>query len=100
MTARRRVQAAAATDTPMSARRAKELRERRHIILDAAEGIFAKKGYHDASMAEIARVAEFGVGYLYRHFKDKGDLYLAVVERKVDALLGATRVMNSGMTAE
>jgi AcrR family transcriptional regulator len=76
---------------PDDSRRVKEMRARRLAILDAAEGIFAKKGYHDASMAEIARAAEFGVGYLYRHFEDKGDLYLAVVERKIDSLLGALR---------
>jgi TetR/AcrR family transcriptional regulator len=67
-------------------RRSKEMRARREAILDIAEVMFAKKGYHEASMAEIAKAAEFGVGYLYRHFTDKGDLYLAVLERKLDTL--------------
>lgn len=81
-----------ATPTPQEdSRRQKEMRARREAILDVAEMIFSKKGYHDTSMAEIAKTAEFGVGYLYRHFTDKGDLYLAVVERKFDALLSALR---------
>jgi AcrR family transcriptional regulator len=67
------------------------MKERRQSILDAAEVIFAKNGYHDTSMAEIARTAEFGVGYLYRHFTDKGDLYLAVIERKTEAFLSTVR---------
>jgi TetR/AcrR family transcriptional regulator len=72
---------------PEESRRSREWRSRRQSILDIAEAIFSQKGYYDASMAEIAQAAEFGVGYLYRHFSDKGDLYLAVVERKFDALV-------------
>jgi AcrR family transcriptional regulator len=76
---------------PEDSRRSKEMRVRRESILDVAEMMFAKKGYHEASMAEIAKAAEFGVGYLYRHFADKGDLYLAVLERKLDALLSTVK---------
>lgn len=76
---------------PEDSRRSKEMRVRRESILDVAEMMFAKKGYHEASMAEIAKAAEFGVGYLYRHFADKGDLYLAVLERKLDALLATIK---------
>jgi TetR/AcrR family transcriptional regulator len=76
---------------PDDSRRSKEMRVRRESILDVAEMMFAKKGYHETSMAEIAKAAEFGVGYLYRHFADKGDLYLAVLERKLDALLATVK---------
>jgi AcrR family transcriptional regulator len=82
---------------PEDTRRSKEMRARREAILDVAEMMFAKKGYHETSMAEIAKAAEFGVGYLYRHFADKGDLYLAVVERKIDALISAHKAaLSSG----
>lgn len=90
MTQRRRAKEsdAEASDT---SRRAQEMKARRTAILDAAEISFGKNGYHDTSMADIARAAEFGVGYLYRHFTDKGDLYLAVIERKSEALLNTAR---------
>jgi TetR/AcrR family transcriptional regulator len=81
----------AAEAVPVDSRRARELSARRQAILDAAELVFGKKGYHDASMAEIAKIAEFGVGYLYRLFEDKGDLFLAVLERKFDALTETTQ---------
>jgi AcrR family transcriptional regulator len=89
------------TELPETSRRSKEMRARRESILDAAEMMFAKKGYHETSMAEIAKAAEFGVGYLYRHFTDKGDLYLAVIERKIDALGAALRAaLSSGGTVK
>ncbi len=63
----------------MSSRREREHRQHRKEILEAALKVFAQKGYHQASMHEIAHEAEFAVGTLYRFFPGKKALYEAMV---------------------
>lgn len=46
--------------------------------------LFAEKGYHNASMQEIAEHAEFAVGTLYKFFKNKEDMYKALVTEQAD----------------
>src|ERR1700761_5292813 len=50
-------------------------------ILDAAASLFATQRFHEARMEDIAAAAEVGKGTLYRYFKDKEELYLALLER-------------------
>jgi TetR/AcrR family acrAB operon transcriptional repressor len=52
----------------------------RDKILLAALAIFARRGYSEASMDEIAREAGITKGALYWHFQDKQSLYGAVVD--------------------
>jgi AcrR family transcriptional regulator len=51
-------------------------------VLDAAEEVFAASG-PDASIDEIARLAEVGHGTVFRRFPTKDDLMYAVIERHV-----------------
>ncbi len=60
-------------------RKARERERRRREILDAAETVFVRKGYHAATVEEIAQEAEFAVGTLYNFFQSKDDLYAQVV---------------------
>ena len=53
----------------------------RHRILDAAEDVFAQKGYHDAPVEEIGRVTSLSKGGIYFHFPSKEDLFFAVLNR-------------------
>ena len=54
---------------------------RRRAMLDAAQAVFAEKGYADATLDEIADRAEFGKGTLYNYFEGgKEDLLFAVFE--------------------
>ena len=53
----------------------------RHRILDAAEDVFASKGYHDAPVEEIGRVTSLSKGGIYFHFPSKEDLFFAVLDR-------------------
>lgn len=62
-------------------RRERERLTRETEILDAAEKIFARDGYDNASMNEIAKEAEFSKRTLYQYFEDKTDLYLTVALR-------------------
>ena len=58
-----------------------ELQEqRRRQILSAAGRCFADKGFHQTSMAEIAKAAGLSMGLLYRYFANKDALVLAFAE--------------------
>ena len=48
-------------------------------ILDAAEILFAEKGFDAVSMSAIARLAKTSKPNIYHHFNSKNDLYLAVM---------------------
>jgi AcrR family transcriptional regulator len=54
---------------------------RRNQILDAATQVFAEKGFHGATIKEIARLAGIADGTIYIYFKNKPDLFLAILER-------------------
>lgn len=60
-------------------RKEKEQLVRRNLILDAAEELFSRDGYENASMNEIAKLSEFTKRTLYQYFDDKADLYLSVL---------------------
>jgi len=53
-------------------------------MLTAAIELFSKKGYHNVSMQEIARKAEFATGTLYKFFKNKEDLYRSIIIEQAD----------------
>ena len=56
---------------------------RRDEILDAAERVFAEKGYHEAGIADIAAELGIGHGTFYRYFSNKHDIAATVLERVV-----------------
>ncbi len=69
-------------------RRERELNRHRAEALDAAERLLAGRPYPSISVQQIAEEAEFSVGYLYKLFASKDDLYLALLDsRKNDVLL-------------
>ena len=61
-------------------RKQRERERHRREILEAAERVFVRKGYHAATTDEIAAEAEFAVGTLYNFFRSKDELYWQVVE--------------------
>jgi len=54
---------------------------RRKQILDAATQVFAEKGFHRATIKEIARVAGIADGTVYTYFASKDEVLLAVLDR-------------------
>jgi TetR/AcrR family transcriptional regulator len=54
----------------------------REHVLDAAEAVFARKGFHDATVKEIAARAEFSVGAVYGFFENKDDLFRHIYLRR------------------
>jgi TetR/AcrR family transcriptional regulator len=68
----------------------------RDQIMDVAERLFARKGFHDASLREIAELAEYSVGAVYGFFDSKDELYRAIFHRRTSAFLpGMSEVLSS-----
>ncbi|MGI8558944.1 MAG: TetR/AcrR family transcriptional regulator [Solirubrobacteraceae bacterium] len=57
----------------------------RERLLDAARGVFAARGFHAASVDEIADAAGFSSGALYSNFDGKEDLFLELLRRELGA---------------
>ncbi|HEX6291982.1 MAG TPA: TetR/AcrR family transcriptional regulator [Herpetosiphonaceae bacterium] len=54
---------------------------RRHQILNAAAEVFAEKGFHRATIRDIARVAGVADGTIYNYFENKSALLLGLLDR-------------------
>lgn len=55
--------------------------QRREQLLDVAAELFAKAGYARATTSELAKAAGVTEPIIYRHFKSKRDLFVALIER-------------------
>ncbi|MCB1005089.1 MAG: TetR/AcrR family transcriptional regulator [Acidimicrobiales bacterium] len=63
--------------------------ERRRQLLDVALGVFAREGYHQASMNDVAEAAGVTKPVLYQHFESKRELYLELLRDVGGRLEGA-----------
>jgi AcrR family transcriptional regulator len=54
--------------------------ERKAQLLDTAAEVFAKYGYSGTTTAELAKAAGVSEPIIYRHFKNKKELFIALVE--------------------
>lgn len=70
-------------DRRTSAARA-EGREARNELLTAALRVFARRGYREAGVEEIAAEAGYSKGALYWHFSGKEELLLTLLEERID----------------
>lgn len=59
---------------------------RRRQLLDVAITVFARRGYANASMNDVADAAGVTKPVLYQHFRSKHDLYLAALDDVGDRL--------------
>jgi AcrR family transcriptional regulator len=57
--------------------------QRREQILAAAEEVFGARGYHGASLDEIATAAGISKALIYEHFASKRELHASLVESHV-----------------
>jgi len=55
----------------------------REKLLTAARRVFARRGFHGASVEEIAAEAGYSTGALYSNFGGKQDLFLELMEREI-----------------
>jgi AcrR family transcriptional regulator len=71
----------------------------REDIIVAATRVFSDRGYHAASMAEIAKAVGIRKPSLYHHVRKKEDLLFAIHEQMIDELIEQTMpVFTSSMT--
>jgi AcrR family transcriptional regulator len=69
-----------------------EIRDKRKAIIAAARTLFAKQGYEETTIAEIARAAGVGVGTVYLYFENKRQI---LVEVSVSMTVDLAEVMLS-----
>jgi AcrR family transcriptional regulator len=90
--------------------RAEQTSRNRELVLAAARRVFLERGYHAATLDQIAEAAGFSKGVVYSQFAGKGDLFLALLEsriaeraqenaRLVEQALAAGRTGAEGITA-
>lgn len=72
-------------------RKERDRQLRKTDILRAAECLFATKGYHEATIQDIAKKAQYGAGTVYLYFKDKDDLYFSLLEEKIKSMVDAIK---------
>ena len=73
-------------------------RRTRERLLDAAADVFKRLGYHGASLEAVAEAAGYTKGAVYSNFETKADLFLALLDRFVDAEIGAQEQQLDGKT--
>ena len=69
------------TIEPLTPARRREM-TRRHL-LEAAAVVFARDGFHGASLDDVAATAGFTKGAVYSNFKSKEDLFLALFDDRL-----------------
>lgn len=68
-------------------------------LLDAAEEVFGRKGFHDATLREVSELAEFSVGAVYSFFESKNDLFRQIfVRRGEEFMQGIHAVLDDAST--
>jgi AcrR family transcriptional regulator len=72
-------------------RKEREFNLRRTEILEAAVKVFAAKGFHTATVAEIAAASGFAIGTLYQIFASKEQLYTAMLTEKLAMMYAGIR---------
>ncbi|KHL18857.1 AcrR family transcriptional regulator [Mumia flava] len=65
----------------LPSRREQYSEETREALLTTAAALFAQRGFTKTALSAVASEAQVTRGAVYHHFKDKQDLYRAVLER-------------------
>lgn len=68
-------------------------------LLDAAERVIARKGYHDTRIADIATDADVGLGTFYLHFKTKNEIFIELIAKGAQSLRGKLAEAKAGFNS-
>jgi TetR/AcrR family fatty acid metabolism transcriptional regulator len=72
--------------------------DKHEAILRAAIAVFAKRGFFNAQVADVAREASVAAGTVYLYFKGKDDLLVSIFERAIGVGLLEGRAALEGIT--
>jgi AcrR family transcriptional regulator len=72
----------------------------RERLLAAAAKVFARRGYHRATVDEIASEAGFTIGALYSNFAGKEELFLALADRQVEERVAEVSAMGDAAVGD
>ena len=72
----------------------------RALVLEAARHVFLARGYHAATVEEIADEAGFSRGVVYSRFGAKADLFLALLERRIAERAAQMAALAEGLSGE
>jgi AcrR family transcriptional regulator len=64
--------------------RVEQTERNRFLVLDAARRVFLERGYHGATLDQIADDAGFSKGVVYSQFGTKADLFLALLDLRIE----------------
>ena len=82
---------------PDERRRSPKWQARRQAIIDTSAPVFARRGYHATSTAELCAANGLGKGALYHYIGSKEELLAAIHDRVMDeVMVGADRVIQAG----
>ena len=89
-----------ATTTPRKSpgRRQSGAGDKRAAILNAATSVFARHGFFNAQVADVAREAGVAAGTVYLYFRSKDDLLTSIFEESMTRALVATDRVLEGVT--
>jgi len=93
---------ATATQAP-SRREERRIRQQdvsRSQLLDAAEEVFGRKGFHETTLKEVADLAEFSVGSVYSFFESKDDLFRQIFVRRGEEFIPALHAILDDTTGD
>jgi AcrR family transcriptional regulator len=84
---------------PPRRRLPRQVREQQ--MLDAAVAVFSRRGFHSASMDDIAEVAEVSKPMIYAYLGSKDDLFIACIRREGQRLMKLiTAAVPAGLTPD
>jgi TetR/AcrR family fatty acid metabolism transcriptional regulator len=75
----------------MAEKNEKNQLDKRTRILDAAVRVFAKNGFHNSKVSEIAKEAKVADGTIYLYFKNKDDILISLFEQSLTLLINNMR---------
>jgi TetR/AcrR family fatty acid metabolism transcriptional regulator len=71
--------------------------DKRDALLRAATQVFARRGFFNAQVADIARVAGVAAGTVYLYFRNKEDLLFSIFERTMREAIDDGRAALTGI---
>jgi AcrR family transcriptional regulator len=76
--------------------RAERSAQTRAELMDSARRLFLRRGFHAASLELVAEEAGFTIGAVYSRFGSKADLFLAILDERIDQLVVAHAELLAG----